>query len=102
MGDYGRPCYGYARTESPCAVCVLAHRLYGQDDNSAGFMEAREYPITITAYREQKEITVSGVREDSLTSKLDREGNVTLSFEYYGDSRIGYIPCVDWYTTECR
>jgi hypothetical protein len=82
---------------------VLAHKLYSQDDNSGGFVEAEEktFPVTITAYRGERAFKVYGVIEDSIASKVDREGNVCLSFEtLQSKDEIGYIPCIDWYTTE--
>jgi hypothetical protein len=72
-------------------------------DNSAGFVETtdKEHPITITAYRGERAFKVYGVIEDSVSSKVDRQGNVTLSFEILqSKNEIGYIPCIDWYTTE--
>lgn len=73
-------------------------------DNSAGFVETtdKEYPITIIAYRGKNKVTVSGIREDSVRAKADRDGNCNLSFEFADyPNRIGYIPCIDWYETEC-
>jgi len=106
MGDYGRPCNGYARTESPCAVCLLAHKLYSTEENSAGFVEVEEtdnFPITVIAYRGINTVTVKGIRCDSISTQVDKRGNAHLSFEFYENAnRIGYIPCVDWYETVCE
>ena len=61
------------------------------------------FPVTITAYRGSKAFKVYGVIEDSIASKQDREGNIILSFEtLQSKDEIGYIPCIDWYTTECE
>lgn len=74
--------------------------------NSAGFVETEvndptEFPITITAYRGDKTTKVRGVREDSITATTDREGNINLSFEMVNrPNAIGYLPCIDWYSTE--
>jgi hypothetical protein len=104
-GEAGEECNGYAYTTWPCQACCQEN----ERRNSAGFVEAeeikvkemKEFPVTITAYRGNKEVKVSGVREDSVKANTDREGNVFLSFEFKDDpDRIGYIPCVDWYTTE--
>jgi hypothetical protein len=62
-----------------------------------------EFTITIIAYRGKNKVKVNGIREDSVSAKVDTEGNVTLSFEFYEyPDRIGYLPCVDWYETECE
>lgn len=67
-----------------------------------GRVVQEEFPITITAYRGTKEVKVKGVREDSVRAKMDRDGNCNLSFEFADNpDRIGYLPCVDWYETEC-
>lgn len=105
-------CAGWTRTNTfgYCTICGAGH--YDSIDdfradippvNSGRVVvkEMKEFPVTITAYRGNKEVKVSGVREDSVKANTDREGNVFLSFEFKDDpDRIGYIPCVDWYTTE--
>lgn len=80
------------------------------ETDTAGFVESggirvkemtETFPVTITAYRGTKAFKVYGVIEDSITSEADRNGNITLSFEtLQSKNEIGYIPCVDWYTTE--
>lgn len=102
----GYLCKGYADSDWPCAACCEQNRIH----NSAGFVESEGikikemkevFPVTITAYRGDKAFKVYGVIEDSIASKPDREGNITLSFEtLQSKDEIGYIPCVDWYTTE--
>jgi len=95
MTAYGNRCYGYNHSAAPCAACCA--------QVSGGFVETTEktFPITITAYRGDKAFKVYGVIEDSVSSKVDRNGNVTLSFEtVQSKEEIGYIPCIDWYTTE--
>lgn len=104
--SYGNECVGYGNSETPCFAC-------GQravKENSGGFVESEGikvkemkevFPCTLTAYRGEKAFKVYGVIEDSIASKVDREGNVTVSFEtLQSKDEIGYIPCVDWYTTE--
>ncbi|AXH49382.1 hypothetical protein HWB76_gp018 [Streptomyces phage Blueeyedbeauty] len=106
-------CEGWqTQNKGKCTACdspVLADwewdLLTGGQENG-GFVESegiKEYPITIIAYRGKNKVTVSGIREDSVSAKVDREGNCNLSFEFrdYPD-RIGYIPCIDWYETECE
>ncbi|QWT30127.1 hypothetical protein SEA_TUNATARTARE_265 [Streptomyces phage TunaTartare] len=104
--DYGNTCTGYAKSVHPCTKCAAQNRIH----NSAGFVESEGikvkemkevFPVTITAYRGEKAFKVYGVIESSIASKPDREGNVILSFEtLQSKDEIGYIPCVDWYTTE--
>ena len=110
MGDYGRACHGYARTESPCAVCVLAHKLYSQDDNSGGFVETEEktFPVTITVYlgthtsdMANQYVKIANVHEDSITMEV-RKGIPTLVCESMVTDRIAYIPNAVWYTTEIQ
>lgn len=108
-------CGGYPATtvQGNCTVCGAGYYETMEDftaDIPAGFVESEGikikemkevFPITITAYRGDKAFKVYGVIEDSVSSKVDREGNVTLSFEtLQSKDEIGYIPCVDWYTTE--
>lgn len=103
-------CKGYPATtaQGDCTVCGGGY-YESMDDFRADIPPVdsgrvvSEFPITITAYRGNKEVKVSGVREDSVKANTDREGNVFLSFEFKDDpDRIGYIPCVDWYATECE
>jgi hypothetical protein len=95
--EYGSVCDGYDRTATPCDVCCRVRE-------TGGFVETSDikvFAVTITAYRGSKAFKVYGVIEDSIASKVDREGNVCLSFEtLQNKNEIGYIPCVDWYTTE--
>jgi hypothetical protein len=95
---YGNRCYGYNHSAAPCGACCAAN----DTRISAGFVETEEdTPVTITAYRGEKAFKVYGVIEDSIASKVDREGNVCLSFEtLQSKDAIGYIPCIDWYTTD--
>lgn len=84
-----------------CPVCGMESP---ESAFSAGFVETTDkvFPITIIAYRGKNKVTVSGIREDSVMAKRDRDGNCNLSFEFKNHpDRIGYIPCVDWYETEC-
>lgn len=105
-------CAGWTRTNTfgYCTICGAGH--YDSIDdfradippvNSGRVVvkEMKEFPVTITAYRGEKAFKVYGVIESSIASKPDREGNVILSFEtLQSKDEIGYIPCVDWYTTE--
>lgn len=102
----------YVRTNvhGVCTICGGNYFGYDAEDEwrasipplfPGGVSDDKPFPITITAYRGTKAFKVYGVREDSVSSKVDREGNVTLSFEtLQSTDEIGYIPCVDWYTTE--
>jgi len=104
MGDYGRPCNGYARTESPCAVCVVAHKLYSTEENSAGFVEAETedfFPVDIYVTINTGEVVkVERVRESSIKAEM-RSGVSTLSFEFWDNkNRIGYVPFLMFYATE--
>lgn len=111
MGEYGARCYGYAHTDSPCAVCVLADRLYGNAD-SAGFVETEEtediFPVTIMVYLNTHEkenageyVKISNVRESSISIEM-RKGVQTLVCESFVTNRIAYVPNAVWYMTECQ
>jgi len=108
-------CPGYARSEWPCSVC--SDRQASEVQNSAGFVETLDrmvsnmqnreeketdnFPITLVAHRGDKTIPVVHVRADSITAVESKtKGYVDLSFEYYGNDIIGYVPMVDYYTTE--
>ena len=106
-------CGGYPATsfDGDCTVCgagyydTMAEYEADIPPMNSGRVVVKEmkevFPVTITAYRGEKAFKVYGVIEDSIASKPDREGNVTLSFEtLQSKDEIGYIPCVDWYTTE--
>ena len=108
-------CKGYPTTnvKGECTICGAGYYETMADYQAdippvnSGRVVVREmkevFPITITAYRGNKEVKVSGIREDSVSAKVDRDGNVTLSFEFHEyPDRIGYLPCVDWYETECE
>jgi hypothetical protein len=103
-------CGGYPATtlQGDCTVCGGGY-YETMDEYRADIppvdsgRDEKEFPITIIAHRGNKEVRVKGVREDSVKANTDREGNVFLSFEFRDDpDRIGYIPCVDWYETECE
>ncbi|URQ04848.1 hypothetical protein SEA_EMMA1919_267 [Streptomyces phage Emma1919] len=103
-------CGGYPATtvQGDCTVCGAGYYETMEEYRAAippvdsGRVE-KEFPITITAYRGNKEVKVSGIREDSVRAKVDRDGNCNLSFEFADNpDRIGYLPCVDWYETECE
>lgn len=103
-------CKGYPATtvQGDCTVCGGGYyETMGEYEadippvNSGRVVE--EFTITIIAYRGKNKVKVNGIREDSVSAKVDTEGNVTLSFEFYEyPDRIGYLPCVDWYETECE
>lgn len=112
-------CAGYPATNTfgDCTICGAGYYETMADyqadippAENGGFVESEGikvkemkevFPVTITAYRGEKAFKVYGVIESSIASKPDREGNITLSFEtLQSRDEIGYIPCVDWYTTE--
>lgn len=63
--------------------------------------EPTNYPVTLTIQRGEERFSINGVREDSISSKRDKLGNIVLSFELYSNpDAIGYVPCIDWYVTE--
>jgi hypothetical protein len=104
----------YVRTNvhGVCTICGGNYFGYSEEAEwrasippliSGGVSDDKPFPITITAYRGKRKFSIMGVREDSISQKTDRDGNANLSFEFkdYPD-RIGYIPCIDWYETECE
>ncbi|UUG69559.1 hypothetical protein SEA_SHAM_259 [Streptomyces phage Sham] len=109
-GTYTRcRCEGWqTQNQGKCTACnspVLADWEWEEIMRDFGRVVVKEmqevFPVTITAYRGEKAFKVYGVIEDSISSKVDRNGNVTLSFEtLQSKDEIGYIPCIDWYTTE--
>lgn len=104
-------CGGYPATsfDGDCTVCgagyydTMAEYEADIPPINSGRVVQEVFPITIIAHRGNKEVRVKGVREDSVSAKVDKEGNVTLSFEFAENAdRIGYLPCIDWYETECE
>ena len=68
----------------------------------------KPFPVEVTVYTRTHDdpaagryVKISNVREDSITVEV-RKGIRTLVFESASTNRIGYVPFVEWYTTELQ